>query len=95
SSRVQWAPFTEYTNFVTRTWTTIYPSPAPTSFPTTVMLTHISSATNENWATLSNGKVEHNFVTMVVVSFSYERELKTRPAALAVGGVEGGCRRVL
>ncbi|KAK4226848.1 hypothetical protein QBC38DRAFT_500012 [Podospora fimiseda] len=83
------AHYTDYTNYVTRTWTTIYPSPEPTSFPTTVKLTHISSATNENWATLSNGRVEHNFVTMVVVSFEYEKELKSRPV-----GLEGGCRRL-
>lgn len=87
-SRVQWAPYTEYTNFVSRTWTTIFPSPTPTSFPTTVKLTHISSATDETWATLSNGSVAHALVTMVVVSFEYETELKTRPTGLAV------CQRV-
>lgn len=94
SSRVQWAAYTEYTNVVSRTWTTIYPSPTPTSFPTTVLLTHISSATNENWVTLSNGQVNYASVEMVVVSFTYEKELKTRPTALAVPNVEGGCRRV-
>jgi len=94
SSRVQWAAYTEYTNVVSRTWTTIYPSPTPTSFPTTVVLTHISSATNENWLTLSNGQVNYASVEMVVVSFTYEKELKTRPTALAVPNVEGGCRRV-
>ncbi|KAM7188270.1 hypothetical protein V8F20_010647 [Naviculisporaceae sp. PSN 640] len=80
--QIQWSPFTGYTNIISRTWTTIYPSPTPTSFPATVRLTHISSATEESWATRSNGEVLHNFVTLVVVSFEYDKEFSTPPAGL-------------
>ncbi|KAM7213284.1 hypothetical protein V8F06_011350 [Rhypophila decipiens] len=90
SNGVMWAPYTDYTNYVSRTWTTIYPSPTPTSFPTKVLLTHISSATNDVWATLSFGSVVHSFVTMVVVSFEYEKEFRARPTGLAVCRGVGG-----
>ncbi|KAK4159274.1 hypothetical protein QBC43DRAFT_339288 [Cladorrhinum sp. PSN259] len=94
SSRVQWAAYTEYTNLLHRTWTTIYPSPTPTSFPTTVELTHLSSATNEYWFTLSNGSVTYTSIEMVVVSFVYMKELKTRPTALTMTGLQEGCKRI-
>lgn len=98
SSHVQWVPMTEYTYIDHRKWTTIYPEPTPTSYPTSVAVTFISSMTVEYHFRGRTGDVTHTTIDMAIVSFSYWVNMTTRPSALAlptdVPGQERGCRTV-
>ncbi|KXX75467.1 hypothetical protein MMYC01_208589 [Madurella mycetomatis] len=98
SSHVQWAPVTEYTYIDYRKWTTIYPEPTPTSYPTDVAVTFISTHTVEYYLTGSLGDVDHWTLELAIVSFSFQTNMTTRPSALAmptdVVGQERGCRTV-